>query len=193
MKFIESIFNRKKEKVNMQYESIILELMTRIKKLEDEVAELKAAVAAQNTVANKAVQPEMEEEKGTAPASSGYTKMTDEMIDVCYQYGKRAYETKNNAPFDLADCVAKETGMNRNSAVMYISAVKSMLEGSVYKRAINARATRRYFSLIQKEFGKAGLARALKATNQHIAYRKSFNHPVDSIEAICNEFEDRLG
>lgn len=177
----------------MQYESIILELMTRIKKLEDEVAQLKSTIEAQSDTANRTVLTEVEEEKGAAPASSGYTKMTDEMIELCYQYGKRAFETKNNAPFDLADCVAKETGMNRNSAVMYISAVKSMLEGSVYKRAINARATRRYFTMIQKEFGKAGLARALKATNQHIAYRKGFNHPVDSIEAICNEFEERLG
>ena len=172
----------------MQYESIILELMTRIKKLEDEVAQLKAAVATNDEVTQNCDV----EDKDIAPVSSGYTKMTDEMIDLCYQYGKKAYETKNNAPFDLADCVAKETGMNRNSAVMYISAVKSMLEGNVYKRAINARATRKYFTLIQKEFGRAGLARALKATNQHITYRKSFNHPVDSIEAICNEFEDKL-
>ena len=69
----------------MQYETIILELMTRLKKLEDDIADLKLQI---NTVTpvgtnNHIFSGESDADNTSTP--SGYVKMTDEMIDICYK------------------------------------------------------------------------------------------------------------
>lgn len=175
----------------MKYESIILELLQRIKKLEDETAVLKedlselkeAQVIGNMTVSVQTATP-AENENGTS-----YQKMTDEMIEICYKYGKRMSMGENLA--DLADKVVEETGMNRNSAIMYLYAVDSMLRGVVYKRAINAKALKKYFELIRNEYGIMGLKKAIHATRLHVEYRREFGHMVDSIEKICDAYEEQ--
>ena len=178
----------------MQYESIILELMTRLKKLEDEVADLKKTIERMQTSKPVPEFPSAPSPDEFAPPRSGnpYTKTTDEMIDTCYVYGKMAHETNSQDLWTYADMAARESGMNRNSAFMYISAVKCMLEGAVYKRAINARATERYLSNILNEFGPSGLHNALSAIQQHLNYRRMLNHPVDSIASIYNRYSNKL-
>jgi len=175
----------------MQYETIILELLSRIKKLEDEVEKLKADIAAQNHVP---IEETMEEnvEMHTNSSGNNYTKLNDQMINLCYEYGKKAYDRTGSNLWDMADSVAAQSGMNRSSAFIYICVVKNMLDGDVFKRAINAKAMRIYFNRFLKEYGKEGLAKALNATRQHITYRRSLNHPVDSIEALCSEYEKKL-
>lgn len=116
--------------------------------------------------------------------------MTDDMIDLCYQEGKRMQQGANVQ--QLADVVAQQTGMNRNSAIMYLHAVDGMLSGTVYKRAISAKATQRYFDWILQEFGRAGLKKAIQATRLHIRYRRACGHKVESIEALCDRQENRL-
>lgn len=164
----------------MQYETIILELLSRIKKLEEDVALLKQAQ--QNRI--------VVEDTSKSESSIGYTKMTDEMIEICYQYGKQVYHGKN--PQDLAADINRETGMNRNSAFMYVCAVNSLLSGDVFKRAISNRALQKYLNKIHDEYGKEGLKKALQATKLNIEYRKSCNLPVDSIEELCGKFERQL-
>ncbi|MBE7025508.1 MAG: hypothetical protein E7408_05580 [Ruminococcaceae bacterium] len=161
----------------MQYETIILELLSRIKKLEKDVEELKQSK--DNTDA-------VQERKNTV----SYTKMTDEMIAVCYQYGKKVFEGEDAQ--ELAALIAKETGMNRNSAFMYIYVVNSMLSGEIYKRAISKRALEIYFEKISKEYGSIGLRKAIRATRLHIDYRRGYGHAVDSVEEICNRYADRV-
>lgn len=181
----------------MQYETIILELMSRIKVLEADTANMKERMqslersvnrmSAQNSNPSSEEIPAADEQR-----SSSYTKMTDQMIDVCYAYGKKAYQNSGMGMGDLADAAANETGMNRNSAFMYIWAVKSMLEGAVFKRAISTKALKKYFAEISNEFGKSGLENAINATRKHVAYRKSCGHTVDSIDKICDEFQKSL-
>ena len=164
----------------MQYETIILELLSRIKKLEEDVEELKQS--RQNNV--------VEQENATSASSVSYTKMTDEMIEICYKCGKMVFQGENAQ--ELADDVAEETGMNRNSAFMYIYVVSSMLSGEIYKRAISKKALEIYFKKIFNEYGSDGLKKAIKATRLHIDYRKSCGHTVDSIEEACDKAEARL-
>ena len=164
----------------MQYETIILELLSRIKKLENDVEELK-----QYRISNN-----IEQENSASISSVSYTKMTDEMIEICYKCGKKVFEGENAQ--ELADDVAEETGMNRNSAFMYIYAVKSMLAGEIYKRAISKKALEIYFKKIFNEYGSTGLKKAIKATRLHIDYRRSCGHVVDSIEEACDKAEARL-
>lgn len=169
----------------MQYETIILELLSRIKKLEDDVNELKQA---QNTTRNTSSFCEELPENGAAAVA--YKKMTDEMITLCYKCGKKAAEGENVQ--ELADDIADATGMNRNSAIMYLYAVQGMLKGTIYKRAISSRAMRKYYDAILDEYGSTGLRKAIKSTRLHIAYRRECGHTVDSIEKICDEYERGL-
>jgi len=164
----------------MQYETIILELLSRIKKLEEDVEELK-----QFRVSNI-----IEQEHSASVPSVSYTKMTDEMIEICYKCGKMVFQGENAQ--ELADDVAEETGMNRNSAFMYIYVVSSLLSGEVFKRAISKKALEIYFKKIFQDYGSDGLKKAIKATRLHIDYRRSCGHAVDSIEEACDKAEARL-
>ena len=175
---------------------IILELMSRIKVLEDNMATLKAKVDVleQQSVETKSqvVMTEESVENKTAPANSGYGKTTEAMMDACYEYGKKAHQTSYANVGEYAELVVQATGMNKASAIMYIYAVWSMIEGVTYKRAINSKATKKYFDRIYQEFGASGLQNAIKATRGHAAYRQQFGHPVDSIMAICKKYEQLL-
>ena len=176
----------------MQYDSIILELMSRIKKLEDEVAALKNKVS--ELEAPSAVDENQERFQNEVPQQSSvsYTRMTDEMIDICYTMGKIAFQNRGANLWTLADQAAAQTGVNRNSAFMYICAVKSMLEGTVYKRIISAKASKTYFDNIFAEYKREGLIRALKATDLHVEYRKQCGIPSDGIVKICDEYRRKL-
>lgn len=176
----------------MQYEAIILELMTRIKNLEDEVARLKEEQSNLSRLLSQEEGAASEDADLEADGESSvpYKKMTDEMIDICYLYGKKTCDGQSAG--ELADEIGEKTGMNRNSAVMYLYAVNGMLNGTVYKRAINTKATQKYLERISDEFGKEGLRKALKAIRLHIEYRRSCGHTVDSLEEIYKSYESRL-
>ena len=119
-----------------------------------------------------------------------HQKMTDEMIRLCYAYGKEFHAGGNIA--ELVDKVECQTRMNRNSAIMYLYVVRDMLDGSVYKRAISMQATETYFDMIFDEYGSTGLEKAIKATRQHVEYRRSCGHMVDSVEQLCDRYQNKL-
>lgn len=121
---------------------------------------------------------------------SARQKMTDEMILSCYKYGKELYAGGNLN--NLIEAVVKETNMNRNSAIMCLYSICNMLEGSVYKRALSAKMTEKCFDLIFEDYGKAGLEKAIKATREHVIYRKSCGHTVNYIERICDKYEEKI-
>lgn len=170
----------------MQYDTIILELLSRIKTLEKEVAEIRERISHMAQESGADMPAEGEPQTG---ASAGYQKMTDKMIMMCYKCGKKLHE--GEALTDLVDGIADETGMNRNSAIMYLYAVSAMLDGTIYKRAISAKATRMYYKQIFDDFGSRGLKKALQATRLHIEYRKDCGHTVDSIEKLYEEYRNR--
>ena len=74
----------------MQYETIILELLSRIKKLEDDVNELKQFQNNLSSVPNNDDgNLEKSEYQIMNNTTVSYKKMTDEMIDICYKCGKK--------------------------------------------------------------------------------------------------------
>ena len=174
----------------MQYETIILELLSRIKKLEDDVSELKRVQAVSNVIPASIACEEDNMSIEVGESTVAYKKMTDEMIDICYKSGKKVANGENAQ--ELADDIAESTGMNRSSAVMYLYAVQGMLSGTIYKRAISAKALKKYLDTIWNEYGSQGLKKAIHATRLHVEYRRSCGHMVDSIEEICDQYERRL-
>ena len=163
----------------MNYESVILELLQRIQKLEVEVSELK----------QKSPQVPCEEDK-CMNLSNSYNKLDDEMIKLCYDYGKKLYSGGNSR--QLADKVTSETGMKKNSAIIYLYAVKAMLGGKEFKRAISAKAMQIYFDKILEEFGTSGLERALQAVDLHIEYRIKCGHNVESLAKLVQKNRKKL-
>ncbi len=190
----------------MQYEVVIMDLMSRIIKLEKEVEELKKAVAAPRIV----YKPEEKEpifmndvafEGGPLykrEKTGEHKKMTEEMTMACYDAGEKLYEEKkrgmmnagtvNKRVNELADEIVAKTGANRSSMVIYIYAVCSLLEGEIFKRAINSKALRMYFNIILGKYGAEGLQKAIKATRDHIDYRLAYGQTVDAIMDICDEY-----
>ena len=164
----------------MNYESIILELLQRIQRLELEVNELK----------QKSLQVSDETTEKCMNSSNSYNKLDDKMIKLCYDYGKKLCLGGNSR--QLADEVANETGMKKNSAIIYLYAVKSMLEGKEFKRAISAKAMQVYFDKISEEFGTRGLERALNSADKHIEYRIRCGHNVDSLIKLAEKNRKRL-
>ena len=117
---------------------------------------------------------------------------SDEMTDICYNYGKQAYISQDTNIKALANNVKLKTGMNPNSAFMYIYVVKNMLSGTIFKRAINNRALEKYFNKINSEYGKQGLKKAIFATRQHASYRNEFGCPVKSVITLCDKYEKNI-
>lgn len=176
----------------MQYETIILELLSRIKKLESDIDELKQFKDSFSSISNNEDDRIFDENDYKIPndTSISYKKMTDEMIDICYKCGKKV--SAGESVQELADDIADSTGMNRNSAIMYLYAVQGMLDGTIYKRAISSKAMKKYYDNIFNEYGSVGLKKAIQATRLHIDYRRECGQNVDSIEDLCNAYENKL-
>ena len=93
----------------MQYETIILELLSRIQKLEDEMALLKQEQDKKSVSSNDEISYEKE---------ISYKKMTNEMLEICYQYGKKMHNGENANT--LASNIAKKNA-NESQFLYYIS------------------------------------------------------------------------
>lgn len=174
----------------MQYETIILELLSRIKKLEDDVEMLKKSQSVYESNSVKNYDEVYNSLVSKQDSSVVYKKMTDEMIEMCYLCGKKV--SMGDSVPELADDIVDATGMNRNSALMYLYAVSGMLNGEIYKRAISSKALKYFFDRISKEYGSKGLRKAIEATKLHINYRRDCGHTVDSIEEICDSYARRI-
>ena len=174
----------------MQYETIILEMLSRIKKLEEDVENLKKSQSECELNTTRTLDITNTPITSRRESSVTYKKMTDDMIEMCYRCGKKVSEGES-AP-ELADDIVDETGMNRNSALMYLYAVSGMLKGEIYKRAISAKAMKFFFDRIFNDFGSKGLKNAIQSTKLHIDYRRDCGLAVESIEEICDSYERRL-
>lgn len=159
----------------MNYDSIILELMSRVQKLEEEVAALKTD--------NKSTEVEPSKVKN---------KITPEMTSLCYSFAKAVYNRRDVDLYSLAEKVAKETGMNVNTANINIVAMIDMLNGNSYKRLLSAESLDLCLGWIYNDFGKQGLEKAVIATKGHIKYLNSIGNPANKLRIVCNKYEQKL-
>lgn len=159
----------------MQYETIILEMMSRIQKLEDEVGELKKSLKA-NSVEQFEIQPKRN------------VKVTPEMTRLCYEKAKQAYNNPYLDTNDLAEDVSEKTGMNFNTAKMNIYSIVQMLKGEEYNRLLSADSLDLCLNMIYEEFGRQGLEKALTATRLHIEYLKTKDMATSKLISVYNKY-----
>ena len=94
---------------------------------------------------------------------------------------------------EALDALTQQYGMNRNSAVDYISNFKYMMEGKKYTRTINTDATDYYLHHIFSDYGHARLRDALKAVDKHIEYYGSLGRGnLQSIRLVYEKYADIL-
>lgn len=175
----------------MQYDAIILELMSRIQSLETSYNELKERIS---TLEEARTFPSADAESASlpeSPAPEGRQKMTSAMIEACYRRSVELAQNPQGDPQRQALLLSQECGMNRGSAAVYLYVIGCMLSGTVYKRAISQTATAVYFQNILRDFGPDRLAKAVAAARGHIAYRQSLGHVVDGLIQVCDRYEAR--
>lgn len=176
----------------MNLEGIVLELLERIQKLEKAKEELETRISGleNQRTANRVSDEEISEsEEENAPRR----KMTAQMIEACYQC---AVELANGRlqNEDLAvQKTAAQNEINPSSAKMYVYVVECMLRGETYKRTISSTATRQYLRNIERDYGAAGLQRALQALDGHIRYRHQCGQIVISLEKILKQYREEEG
>lgn len=163
----------------MQYETIILELMSRVQKLEEEVERLKNSVAENNS-----------QQMETVPKRN--VKVTEEMTRLCYEKAIIAYRNHYIHTDDLADEVCKQTGMNFNTAKMNIYSITQMLRGEEYNRLLSAGSLDLCLKWIYEDFGSKGLQNALTATSLHIEYLKTKDMATEKLLSVYNKYSNML-
>lgn len=163
----------------MQYETIILELMSRVQKLEDEVEKLKNSISV-----NDIQQTEFHPKKNV--------KVTSEMTRECYERAKKAYINHYIYFNDLAEEVSVKTGMNLNTAKMNIHSMTQMLRGEEFNRILSADALDLCLMWIYDDFAQKGLKNALKATELHIEYLKTKDMATSKLIAVFNKHKDKI-
>lgn len=159
----------------MQYETIILEMMSRIQKLEDEVERLKNDIKS-NDFDRSEIQPKRN------------VKVTPEMTRLCYEKAKQVYNNPYLDTNDLAEYISEKTGMNFNTAKMNIYSMVQMLKGEEYNRLLSADSLDLCLDMIYKEFGRQGLEKALTATRLHIDYLKTKNMATSKLISVYNKY-----
>lgn len=163
----------------MQYETIILELMSRVQRLEEEVSKLKDIVEDSNN------QAEAQPKKNV--------KVTPEMTRLCYEKAKQAYNNVHLDINELAQEVSEQTGMNYNTAKMNIYSITQMLKGEEFNRLLSADALDLCLDLICDEYGFQGLRKALNATSLHIEYLKTKNMATAKLLSVYNKYKELIG
>lgn len=160
----------------MQYETIILEMMSRIQKLEEEIEQLK------NTVSSNIIEPSDAQTKRNV-------KVTPEMTRLCYEKAKAVYNNQYLDTNILAEEVSSKTGMNFNTAKMNIGSIILMLKGEEYNRILSADSLDLCLDMIYCEFGMPGLTKALNATKLHIEYLKTKGIATSKLISVFNKYK----
>lgn len=125
------------------------------------------------------------------PKSKERQTITKENTLDCYQLGRKVYANQITRA-DAAEMMV-EKGMNQASAFFLVSAAEEMLQGKTYKRALSLMSTRTFLEQIEKDYGKDGLATALKALDGHIDFKlENTTDRCVSQKKISAEFKKRL-
>lgn len=95
--------------------------------------------------------------------------ITNQMIEVSYDYSKRVYQKQIELGKAL-DAIVTATGMGRGSALAYVHDFSQMMQGCEYRRTMNTKATEYFLLNILNDYGKEQFVNALQAVKAHTEY-----------------------
>ena len=81
---------------------------------------------------------------------------------------------------------------DRNYSNALFSELKSIYDKERYEVLGKGKALKYFFERISNDFGSRGLKNAIQSTKLHINYRRDCGLAVDSIEEICNHYEEKI-
>lgn len=111
--------------------------------------------------------------------------------EEAYRVGKLVHEGAMRG--SEAERHLAATGLNPNSAMDYVYALRQMLKGHRYERTLSSSATEDFLLWIQRDFGAESFKKAVAALQQHIEYYQSLtNVPMRSHVAVFQKYCDVL-
>ena len=114
-------------------------------------------------------------------------RITNEMIAVAYEIAKEFVSNKMSRT-ETADEIVRVNGMNRNSALDYVSNLKYMLEGRRYVRVMSAAAVKYYLEHIRMDYGEMYYQNARQAVELHIDYIEGLGYTrLHAIDRVLSE------
>lgn len=168
----------------MNYDKVIVGLLSRIEVLEEEVRALKKGLGELNT------ETQVNNQKGEAKPMK--VKIRKKEVEALYKYAKLVYEGEISRD-EAIEIISREYKLNKNSISDYFYGFKSMIHGEKYVRTMNTMGTRYFFEQILKDYGKSALKRALHATMEHIIYYESIGKTtMKTLREIHNEYRNRI-
>lgn len=115
---------------------------------------------------------------------------TPKMARLCYEQGKLVDAKKETIP-NAVSFVEKATGMNRASAMFYITAYCDMKKGIAPARMTSASNAALYFEWMREEGDQKVLKNALSAVQSYID-----NHPrgytLSKLQGVVNKYRALL-
>ncbi len=115
------------------------------------------------------------------------SEITPAHFSLAYALAREVYHERLTTTDALAQLT--DAGMNRASASFSIGNLRQMLNGAAYHRAMSIPQTRHYLTSIHRDYGTAGLKRAVAAFSAHLPYlRKSSGSAVPGLTKLRDEF-----
>ena len=127
------------------------------------------------------------------PASSSAARrrvITKEMTLLVCNLGDKIYVGKISQQDAKKELV--RIGMNPASAVMYLTAYRSMLVGEVFKRGMKIADSRRMFAHIKRKHGMQAFASAIKAYALHLRELERDGYPTGSNHRFLAEMKAEM-
>ncbi|GBU23921.1 hypothetical protein R83H12_00540 [Fibrobacteria bacterium R8-3-H12] len=118
------------------------------------------------------------------------SEITQQMVEESYEIAKKVHKkelSKNKG----AEHLKEKYGMNKYSALIYISDIICMLNGQEYKRQMAKNHTFYYLTKIKEDFGSEYFIKSFLAVKRHINYEHSIEHP-SNVEKLYNSIVQEL-
>ena len=102
-------------------------------------------------------------------------KITIEMIQMCYSYGKLYYLNEIRLKKAKQE-IHNKTKMNMNSCHDYVTNFKKMLQGKRFTRYMSEMGYKYYLNQIRIDFSHKDFMNALNSFHKHIEYKEKTSH-----------------
>lgn len=120
-------------------------------------------------------------------------KITQQMVISSFDYAKKVYNQEIGIT-EATHEVERLTGMNRGSALAYITDFRAMMAGKEFSRIMSLGDTEYYLKRIYDEYGEKYFVNAVKAVAKHIAYyHDKAGQAQDSKRKLLKRLLDRYG